>query len=76
MAIFSPLKTAYRKLIDIHATATNAAPMLKLAFLSYYANARATAMTLKNIRAGWRALGLWPINVAKPLLSPFLLLKA
>ena len=30
-------------------------------------------MTPGNIKAGWKATGLWPWNIAKPLLSPLLL---
>ena len=30
-------------------------------------------MSTKNIKSGWKAAGLWPKYIAKPLLSPFLL---
>jgi 4-hydroxybenzoate polyprenyltransferase len=35
--------------------------------------ARKQAITAYNIKAGWRASGLWPINMAKPLMSRLLL---
>ncbi|KAK8050066.1 transposase [Apiospora phragmitis] len=58
--VFSPLKTAYRKV---------------LGNINQYSNstkARSKALSGQNIRSGWRAAGLWPVNVAKPLLSPLL----
>ena len=30
-------------------------------------------LTARNIRSGWQAAGLWPINSAKPLMSRLLL---
>ena len=30
-------------------------------------------MTARNIRSGWQATGLWPVNMAKPLISRLLL---
>ncbi len=30
-------------------------------------------MTQKNIRSGWSGSGLWPVNMAKPLMSPLVL---
>ena len=35
--------------------------------------ARRDALTSKNIKAGWKATGLWPVNIAKPLMSPLLI---
>ena len=29
------------------------------------------ALTEKNILSGWRATGLWPVNMIKPLRNPF-----
>jgi hypothetical protein len=42
-------------------------------FLSCYATARKEALSAKIIKAGWKATGLWPKSIAKPLLSPLLL---
>jgi hypothetical protein len=41
----------------------------KLLFLECYNLARAEGLTDRNIRAGWGAGGLWPVNMSKPLLS-------
>ena len=35
--------------------------------------ARHDALTSKNIKAGWKATGLWPVSIAKPLMSRLLL---
>ena len=42
-------------------------------FLICYSKARKEAIIAKNIKSGWRAGGLWPVNSAKPLLSRLLL---
>lgn len=52
---------------------TDATPVGKRNFLRYYYKARSDSLTAKNIKAGWRASGLWPTNSAKPLLSRLLL---
>jgi 4-hydroxybenzoate polyprenyltransferase len=41
--------------------------------IKYIVEARKQAITAYNIKAGWRASGLWPINMAKPLMSRLLL---
>ena len=40
--------------------------------LCYY-KAREASMTAENIKAGWKATGLWPLAMAKPLMSRLLL---
>jgi 4-hydroxybenzoate polyprenyltransferase len=35
--------------------------------------ARKQAIIAYNIKVGWRASGLWPVNIAKPLISRMLL---
>ena len=42
-------------------------------FLTCYRKARQLAFTAKNIRSGWKSTGLWPVSIARPLLSPLLL---
>jgi hypothetical protein len=42
-------------------------------FLSCYTQARKEALSVKIIKAGWKATGLWPKSMAKPLISPLLL---
>ena len=38
-----------------------------------YYKARQESLTGMNIRAGWKATGLWPVSMAKPLMSRLLL---
>ena len=38
-----------------------------------YYKARLNALTARNIKAGWQASGLWPVNSAKPLMNRLLL---
>jgi 4-hydroxybenzoate polyprenyltransferase len=52
---------------------TDSTPIGKCNFLQCYYKARINALTSKNIRAGWQATGLWPVNIAKPLMSRLLL---
>ena len=73
LAVFSPLKTSYRKWAQKLYIQTDASPFGRLGFLSCLQKARKEALTSYNIKAGWRASGLWPLNQAKPLLNPRLL---
>ena len=45
----------------------------KREFLYCYQKARTTGLISKNIINGWKAAGLWPVNMAKPLMSGLLL---
>jgi 4-hydroxybenzoate polyprenyltransferase len=42
-------------------------------FLDCYQRARKEALSEEIIKNGWKATGLWPKNMAKPLMSPLLL---
>ena len=44
----------------------------KQRFLSYYKEAQKQALEPKTVQSGWKATGLWPVNIAKPLMSPLL----
>jgi hypothetical protein len=48
-------------------------PIGKQHFLACYRKARISSLTIANIKAGWRALGLWPVNMSKPLINRLLL---
>jgi 4-hydroxybenzoate polyprenyltransferase len=52
---------------------TDSTPIGKRNFLRCYYKARLDGLTAKNIKSGWRAAGLWPVNSAKPLMSRLLL---
>ena len=45
----------------------------KRLFLECYRLAREEGLSIRNIRAGWKATGLWPVNISKPLISPLLM---
>ncbi|KJZ69105.1 hypothetical protein HIM_11512 [Hirsutella minnesotensis 3608] len=73
LSVFSPLKHYYRKQIGFLSLLTDSSPVGKQNFLSCYQKAREQALSASNIKGGWKATGLWPVSVAKPLLSPLLL---
>ena len=73
LSIFSPLKSAYRKLIDDYNLTTDSAPIHKRKFIECYALARKEAIIGRNIRAGWKATGLWPVNSKIPLKNSLIL---
>jgi hypothetical protein len=73
LAVFSPLKAAYRAGLSNLSQYTDAAPIGKRLFIQTYCEAREVAINARNIHAGWHASGLWPVNVAKPLMSRLLL---
>lgn len=52
---------------------TDSTAIGKRSFLDCYRRARLAGLTSQNIRSGWKATGLWPVTMAKPLLSPLLL---
>jgi 4-hydroxybenzoate polyprenyltransferase len=72
VGVFSSLKAAYRReagQLNLHTDGTITGKQL---FLFCYQRARSEALTTKNICSGWRGTGLWPINMAKPLMSGLL----
>lgn len=73
LSIFSPLKSAYRKELSSLSILTDSTPIGKRNFLICYQKAREQSLTVKNIKAGWRASGIYPQNMAKPLMSRLLL---
>jgi len=73
LSVFSPLKHAYRQKIGSQALFTCSTVVGKRQFLKGYAYVRTKAFTPYIITLGWRAAGLWPRNIAKPLMSRFIL---
>ena len=69
LGCFSSLKTVYRALIDEYAALSDFTQVGKQRFLEFYAKARETGLRKENIRSGWQATGLWPVNINKPLTS-------
>jgi len=47
----------------------------KRLFLEVYRYARQQGLQKENIVNGWKATGLWPVSVTKPLMSPLLVKK-
>ena len=73
LSVFSSLKSHYRKEVGFLTLLTDSSPIGKQNFLSCYAKARKEALSAKIIKAGWKATGLWPKSMAKPLMSPLFL---
>ena len=73
LSVFSSLKSHYRTAVSYLALLTDSSPVGKQNFLACYSKARKEALSAKIIKAGWKATGLWPKSMAKPLLSPLLL---
>jgi DDE superfamily endonuclease len=73
LSVFGALKGIYRREVGNAALEDDTTPYGKEKFLSCYKIARETALVSRTIRNGWQATGLWPVNSAKPLMSPLLL---
>jgi hypothetical protein len=73
LSIFSALKHYYRKQIGYLNLLTDSSPVGKQNFLLSYQKARKEALSMSNIKSGWKASGLWPVSSAKPLMSRLLL---
>jgi hypothetical protein len=76
LAVFSALKKAYRRLVSDIAQWSDSTVLGKRLFLGAYRQARLEALSVKNIKSGWIAGGLWPICANKPLTSPLLLVNS
>ena len=72
-SVFGPLKAAYKKELGYLEQWNDSTVVGKRNFLNCYRKARQMALTAQNIRSGWRSTGLWPVSIARPLLSPLLL---
>ena len=73
LSVFSPLKTVYRRKLNKMGLFCTGSVAGKRIMLNCVAISRKEALTVYNIKPGWRATGLWPVNMAKPLMSGFLL---
>lgn len=73
ISIFSPIKAYYRQALAKYLDLEDSTPYGKMVFLRCYHEARKLGLTERNIRAGWLGSGLWPVNMAKPLMSKFVL---
>jgi 4-hydroxybenzoate polyprenyltransferase len=75
LGCFSSLKTAYRRLLGEHSALTDTTKVGKANFLEFYAKAREIGLREENIRSGWKATGLYPKNMAKPLNSRWVVVR-
>jgi len=73
LSVFSPLKHAYRKYLNNINTWAESTVVGKQIMLDCVLRARREAITAQNAKAGWKAVGLWPVSMAKPLMSRLLL---
>jgi len=73
LSVFAPLKRAYRKELGYLSLLTDSTPIGKRNFLGCYQKARKSALISTNIKLGWKATGLWPTSMSKPLISRLLL---
>jgi hypothetical protein len=71
LSVFSPLKRFYRQELSAQEIQSDLSPIGKVTFLHCYIKARVATMIESTIKAGWKAAGLWPVNVSKPLLNPY-----
>lgn len=67
LGYFSSLKTAYRRLVNAHTALTDTTKIGKAQFLEFYAEARQISLREQCVRSRWKATGLYPKSVAKPL---------
>lgn len=70
VAVFGPLKNAYRRHLSDLSSIADSTPIGKITFLVNYHKARIEAITKDNIIAGWKASGLYPVSVARALMNP------
>jgi 4-hydroxybenzoate polyprenyltransferase len=76
LSVFGPIKSLYRSALGNLIYQSDDSPMGKRGFLECYSTARQGGLSEKNVLAGWRATGLWPINCAKPLMSKLVMSAA
>ncbi|KAF4474230.1 hypothetical protein CGGC5_v017057 [Colletotrichum fructicola Nara gc5] len=74
-SVFGPLKAAYKKELGLLAEWDAGTVVGKRNFVICYGKARKAALTSKNIISGWKWTGLWPVSMARPLMSPLLLVN-
>jgi hypothetical protein len=70
VAVFGPLKRAYRRLLSDLSSIADSSHIGNITFLYTYDKARKEAITKSNALAGFKATGLWPVNLAKVLMNP------
>jgi 4-hydroxybenzoate polyprenyltransferase len=75
LGCFLSLKAAYRRFVGEHTASTDKTKLGKAKFLQFYAEARKIGLREQCIRSGWKATGLYPKNVKKPLGSRWVVVR-
>ena len=75
LGCFSSLKAAYRRFVGEYGAQTDATKLGKAKFLEFYAEARKIGLREQCVRSGWKATGLYPKNVRKPLDSCWVVVR-
>lgn len=70
IGIFEPMKQAQSSAISELNSCNNTTLEGPSVLLQCYSKARLAGITKENIRAGWKAAGLWSVNVSIPLQNP------
>jgi 4-hydroxybenzoate polyprenyltransferase len=75
LGCFSSLKAAYRRFVGEYTAQTDKTKLGKAKFLEFYAEARKIGLREQCVRSGWRATGLYPKSVNKPLGSRWVVVR-
>jgi 4-hydroxybenzoate polyprenyltransferase len=67
VSVFGPLKQYYHQLTWEWGTYETTSPIQQQLFLKAYEKASMKALTERNIRSGFKATGIWPVNGEKAL---------
>ena len=67
LGCFSSLKAAYRRFVGEYGAQTVATKLGKAKLLEFYAETRKISLREQCVRSGWKATGLYPKNIRKPL---------
>jgi hypothetical protein len=66
---FSPLSAAYGRTVQDY-TPSGFGALNRIVFTKLYIQARQMTLTDRNVRAGWKRAGIWPLNKQKLLDDP------
>ena len=69
VGVFGPVKASYCASIMDFQLLSETTPTSKSLFLECYHKAQEAGITKRNILAGWKATGICPLNISRPLLS-------
>ncbi len=76
VSCFSSLKCWYRKFLAEYGYEDFTSAISNQNFIAAYTKARKEALSRRNILSGWRTTGLWPVDMARALESPFVIREA